>query len=136
MIFARCGLDGPNSDSQFCSNFLVCVSLRQKPNNFYLAWGWLSLLMLSGMRLIFGLEKTLHHDVGYSGAQEQLTSGNVARGRVLDSAKTQDAGICYRFGQVASSFAARSSYSNGQPAARSVFSCLQSSRTMPLFILQ
>ena len=62
MIFARCGLDGPNSDSQFCSNFLVCVSLRQKPNNFYLAWSWLSLLMLSGMRLIFGLEKTLHHD--------------------------------------------------------------------------
>jgi hypothetical protein len=87
MIFARCGLDGPNSDSQFCSNFLVCVSLRQKPNNFYLAWGWLSLLMLSGMRLIFGLEKTLHHDVGYSGAQEQLTSGNVARGRVLDLRK-------------------------------------------------
>jgi hypothetical protein len=76
-----------NSDSQFCSNFLVCVSLRQKPNNFYLAWGWLSLLMLSGMRLIFGLEKTLHHDVGYSGAQEQLTSGNVARGRVLDLRK-------------------------------------------------
>jgi hypothetical protein len=87
MIFARCGLDGPNSDSQFCSNFLVCVSLRQKPNNVYLAWGWLSLLMLSGMRLIFGLEKSFHHDVGYSGAQEQLTSGNVVRGRVLDLRK-------------------------------------------------